>query len=106
MEMTRFVKQFEEDLFYAQAYAISHEVNTSVYLNKNNYTMSSNLNGIILQRLNPSNTFFENGTISLKIVFNNAGSPVTSGVVYIQSELERYKVTIYIGKGRIKIEKV
>lgn len=106
METVRFVKQFEEDLYYAQAYAISHEMAISLYLNDNNYMISSNLKGVILQRSNPQNTTFEKGTIGLKIIFNNAGSPLTSGVVYIQSEQERYKVTIYIGKGRIKIEKV
>ena len=62
MEMTRFVRQFEEDLYYAQAYAISHEMNISVYLNDNNYTISSNLKGVILQRANPQNTTFEKGT--------------------------------------------
>ena len=106
MEMTRFVRQFEEDLYYAQAYAISHEITISVYLNDNNYTISSNLKGAILQRANPKNTTFEKGTTGLRIIFNNAGSPLTSGVIYIQSEQEKYKVTIYIGKGRIKIEKV
>lgn len=106
METTRFVKQFEEDLYYAQSYAISHEMNISVYLNNYNYTIISNLNGVILQRVNPKNTTFQKGTLGLKIFFNDAGSPITSGVVYIQSEQERYKVTIYIGKGRMKIEKV
>lgn len=106
MELTRFVRQFEEDLYYAQAYAISHEMNISVYLNNYNYTISSNVNGVILQRMNPKNTTFKNGTNGLKIYFNDAGSPITSGFVYIQSEQEKYKVTIYIGKGRIKIEKV
>ena len=33
MEMKRFVNQFEEDLYYTQAYAISHERSMSVYLN-------------------------------------------------------------------------
>ena len=106
METTRFVKQFEEDLYYAQAYAISHEMNVSVYLNASNYTISSNLKGVILQRENPKNTTFKQGTIGLKIFFNNTGAPITSGVVYIETEQDRYKVTIYIGKGRIKIEKI
>ena len=106
METTRFVRQFEEDLYYAQSYAISHEMNISVNLNNYNYTISSNLNGVILQRMNPPNTTFKKGTNGLKIFFNDAGSPITSGVVYIQTDQERYKVTIYIGKGRIKIEKV
>ena len=47
MEMTRFVKQFEEDLYYAQAYAMSHEVNISVYLKEKDYTISSNLHGVL-----------------------------------------------------------
>ena len=106
METTRFVKQFEEDLYYAQAYAISHEMNISIYLNNNYYVISSNLRGVILQRENPKNIIFQRGTMDAKVIFNSAGAPITSGIFYIQSEKEKYKVTIYIGKGRIKIEKV
>ena len=68
--------------------------------------ISSNVRGVILQRENPKNITFQRGTIDSKVMFNNAGAPITSGIVYIQSEKEKYKVTIYIGKGRIKIEKV
>ncbi len=106
MEMTRFVKQFEEDLYYAQAYAISHEVNISIYLNNNYYMISSNVRGVLLQREIPKNISFQRGTIQSKVMFNSAGAPITSGIFDIQSEKEKYKVTIYIGKGRIKIEKV
>ena len=99
METTRFVKQFEEDLYYAQAYAISHEMNIYIYLNTNYYVIQSNLRGVILRRENPKNTIFQRGTINSKVIFNNEGAPITSGTFDIQSEKEKYKVTIYIGKG-------
>lgn len=106
METTRFVKQFEEDLYYAQAYAMSHELNIYVYLKETGYAITSNVQGVLLQRTNPENITFAEGTNGWKILFRNTGAPITSGVWYIQAEQERYKVTIYIGKGRIKIEKV
>lgn len=106
MEMTRFVKQFEEDLYYAQAYAMSHEVNIAVYLKEKDYIILSNVHGVLLQRTNPENITFAEGTNGWKIFFRNTGAPITSGVWYIQTDQERYKVTIYIGKGRIKVEKV
>lgn len=106
MEMKRFVNQFEEDLYYTQAYAISHERSMSVYLNDGQYTITSNMDGRILQRVNPDNIWFVNSTLGFKIIFNHLGSPITSGSLYISSEQEKYKVTIYLGKGRIKVEKV
>jgi competence protein ComGD len=106
MEMKRFVKQFEEDLYYTQVYAISHERPISVYIKDGYYTITSNMDGRILQRVNPNNIRFVNSTLGFKIIFNHVGSPITSGSLYISSEQEKYKVTIYLGKGRIKIEKV
>ena len=68
--------------------------------------ISSNVRGVLLQREIPKNISFQRGTIQSKVMFNSAGAPITSGIFDIQSEKEKYKVTIYIGKGRIKIEKV
>lgn len=106
MELTRFVQQFEEDLYYTQQYAISHELPMYVYLNDHHYNISSSVGGILLQRANPKDITFFKGTLGFKIIFNDEGSPVTSGVVYIQGKQEKFKITIYLGKGRMKIEKV
>src|SRR6476620_9871565 len=106
MEMKQFIQQFEEDLYYTQQYAMSHEIPMLVFLTDHSYNISSSMEGVLIQHVNPKNITFLKETLGFKINFNNEGSPFTSGVVYIQSKQERYKVTIYIGKGRIKIEKV
>ena len=46
------------------------------------------------------------GTLDLKVTFNRMGTAIASGVIYIQSEQQKYKVTVYIGKGKFRIEKV
>jgi competence protein ComGD len=75
-------------------------------MNDQNYSIYSTEVGYVLQRPIPKNTTFKKGTLGLKITFNSAGTAIASGVIYIQSEQEKYKITIYIGKGRFKIEKV
>jgi competence protein ComGD len=106
METKQFVKQFEQDLYYTQAYAISHERQISMYINKRNYSIYSIAEGYVLQRTIPEQITFKKVTMDLSITFNSAGTALSSGVIYIQTEQEKYKITVYVGKGRIKIEKV
>lgn len=106
MELKHFVSQFEEDLYFTQAYAMSHERYTSLYMNDQNYSVYTLSDQNILQRTVPKNIAFARGTLDLRITFNRMGTAIKSGVIYIQSDQEKYKVTVYIGKGRFKIEKV
>ena len=106
MEEKQFIKQFEDDLYFTQAYAISHERHISMYVNEEYYSIYSVAEGYVLQRKVPKNITFLKGTMDLNITFNSGGKAVSSGVFYIQTKQEKYKITVYIGKGRFKIEKV
>ncbi|RID89410.1 prepilin-type N-terminal cleavage/methylation domain-containing protein [Peribacillus asahii] len=106
MEIKQFVKQFGDDLFYAQQYAISHEQQTTVYMYSDNYKVSSSSGDYTLQRTLPAHVTFKNRTLGERIAFNSVGTAITSGIMHVQSKHETYKLTVYIGKGRFKFEKV
>jgi competence protein ComGD len=106
MKVKQFVKQIEGDLYYAQAYAMSHESSIFIYLHNEYYEMYSVKEGTIFKKTVPSIIQFKDGTLGLNIAFRSTGTAIASGVAYIHSEQERYKLTVYVGTGRFKLEKM
>lgn len=106
METRQFIKQFEADVYYIQAYAMSHERSMSILMYKETYLVYVDGTKQLLQRTIPRDIQFKKGTMDLKVMFTSRGTAVTSGVFYIQTEQERYKVSVSVGKGRLKIEEV
>ncbi|MFJ7746161.1 competence type IV pilus minor pilin ComGD [Peribacillus sp. NPDC097295] len=107
MENKMFLNQLNEDIFYAQQYAISHESLIYFYVDDERgvYTIYSYKEEGILERSIPKDIQFLKGTLGAAFYFNQYGNVSKSGTMTIDTTNGKYKLVVNIGKGRFRIEK-
>lgn len=107
MENKMFLNQLNEDIFYAQQYAISHESLIYFYVDNERdvYTIYSYKEQGIVERAIPKDIQFSQGTLGAAFNFNQYGNASKSGTMMIDTTKGRYKLVVNIGKGRFRIEK-
>ncbi|MFJ7637188.1 competence type IV pilus minor pilin ComGD [Peribacillus sp. NPDC097264] len=105
MQNKMFLNQLNEDIFYAQQYAISHESLIYFYVDNDIYTIYSYKEEVILERKIPPDVQFMNGTLGASFYFNQYGNASKAGTMTIDTSKGKYKLVVNIGKGRFRIEK-
>lgn len=103
-----FLKQFREDVLYAQMYALTHEKSVKLYVYDDRpvYELrASGWNTIIFQRSIPEHVEIDLGTVVSPIVFYGNGNIGRPGTLYIYYLEEKYRITFQIGVGRFNVEK-
>lgn len=97
-----FMKQLENDLYYIQQYAISH--NISLYFTMNTqmgkYYAGSEESGVLLLRDIPANIKVEKGSLDLNFYIRPNGNSSKVGNWYIQTDKQLFEFVLLIGKGR------
>lgn len=109
MENQLFMDQMMDDLHYVQHYAMTHNMKTifSIDLkNKEYYGSTDYKKKRLVQRSIPNDIKIEKGSMNLEITFYQKGSPNLSGTWLIRTKNSVNTLTIYLGSGRMKIEKL
>jgi competence protein ComGD len=103
-----FLEQFSDDLYYSQQYAITQQKNIyfTIDIPGRSYYSYSYSDGRILQRNIPDDVKFEKLTLDLFLTFTTSGNVSSSGSWQIRADQSLYKVTVYLGAGRFRIEKL
>ena len=106
MQNRMFLNQLNEDIFYGQQYAISHESLIYFYVDneKERYTIYSYKEEAIVERKIPPGIQFLKGTLGASFYFNQYGNASKAGTMTIDTSKGRYKLVVNIGKGRFRIE--
>ena len=106
MQNKMFLNQLNEDIFYGQQYAISHESLIYFYVDneKERYTIYSYKEEVIVERKIPPGIQFLKGTLGASFYFNQYGNASKAGTMTIDTSKGRYKLVVNIGKGRFRIE--
>lgn len=106
MQNKMFLNQLNEDIFYGQQYAISHESLIYFYVDneKERYTIYSYKEEAIVERKIPPGIQFLKGTLGASFYFNQYGNASKAGTMTIDTSKGRYKLVVNIGKGRFRIE--
>ncbi|WLD92050.1 hypothetical protein MOJ78_13535 [Alkalihalobacillus sp. AL-G] len=107
-ELDQFIQLLTSDLHYAQQYALAEQVPVEVKFNntKMQYIIRTGPSKIIKQVEYPDNVYFEEGTTSLSISYNNNGTIREGGTLLLRSKEETYKIVFHLGKGRFYIEQL
>jgi competence protein ComGD len=101
-----FIKQFQEDIWLAQEYAISHShaVDFTFYSNQAIYDLrEKGFRRLIVKREYHPQLIIEPLTITNPIVFHSNGNINRSGSMYVKFKSQTYKVVFQLGKGRFYI---
>ena len=109
MEKQLFMDQMLDDLHYIQHYAMTHNMKTIFSIdtkNKKYYGFTDFKEKILVQRSIPNDIKIDKGSMNLEITFYQEGVPKMSGTWLIRTENSVNKFTIYLGSGRMKIEKL
>ncbi|MDQ0231965.1 competence protein ComGD [Metabacillus malikii] len=104
-----FFEQFEKDIQYAQAYALINKKTVTILFrgNHNQYRVEqSSLNTPILVRDYDDNIKVEGGTLNNRVSYNRNGAVNSSGTLYVTYNDSKYKIIFYLGKGRVKVDKM
>ncbi|WP_110927422.1 competence type IV pilus minor pilin ComGD [Bacillus massiliglaciei] len=102
----QFIQQFEDDLYYSQQYALSHAETVHFYLSEDQYAVQSNNGKNLLKRSIPPDIAYQKGSLPNKISFTPTGVTSNSGTLQFKTPKNKYKLTIYIGKGKFLLVKV
>ncbi|MGE8078104.1 competence type IV pilus minor pilin ComGD [Peribacillus loiseleuriae] len=109
MENRLFMNQMMDDLHYVQHYAMTHNMKTTFSIdlkNKEYYGSTDYKQKKLVKRSIPSDIKIEKGSMNLEISFYQKGSPNLSGTWIIRTKSSVNTLTIYLGSGRMKIEKL
>ncbi|MCM3765265.1 type II secretion system protein [Neobacillus niacini] len=101
-----FLTQLKADLFFAQAYAISHQQEVSVVFSPSNHSYSLLLRSgqdHLLDRSYSTDIELIEGTITLYFKYLHDGTVNKFGTFLIISRDKTYMMTILIGKGRFYV---
>jgi competence protein ComGD len=104
-----FLDQFEKDMMHAQQYALINEEPVYVLFigDQHQYKIDANvLSDPLIIRNYHSGIKIEGGTLTNRVTYNSNGSIQKSGAMHITYKNRNYKVTFYLGKGRIKVEEL
>ncbi len=106
-EVESFFEQLQDDLYYAQATALSR--GKPILLD---FRTSSSLyqirvdNQTILQRSYPTHFKVEKGSMETTIRFNANGNIRNPGTMFVNTQKGKYKLTFQLGKGRFHVSKL
>lgn len=101
-----FLTQLKADLYYAQAYALSHQMDVSVVFSPKDFTyslMPRSGQEHLLDRTYSTEIEVAEGTIPIYFRYLSDGMVNKSGTFLIRSRDRTYMVTILIGKGRFYV---
>ncbi|MFD1736527.1 competence type IV pilus minor pilin ComGD [Bacillus salitolerans] len=104
-----FLKQFQEDIWLAQEYAISHSSYVDImFLHSNNlYQLREKGFGkLIMSRAFHPRIKIQLLTMTNPITFTPNGNINRAGSLYVIFNDQRYKVIFLLGRGRFYIEKL
>ncbi|WP_445490473.1 competence type IV pilus minor pilin ComGD [Niallia sp. 03133] len=101
-----FFTTLQSDLFYAQSYALSHQMKLSVYFypKEKHYSIRGDMEtGLIVDRYYDKNVIINDDLkpISFFIVAN--GNVTKFATYYISIEKKKYTFTVQIGEGRFYV---
>jgi competence protein ComGD len=105
----QFLELFQEDIWLAQEYAISHSqsVELSFYNGQTFYDLrESGFRNLIYKRTFHSDLQIRPLTITNPIKFLPNGNINQPGTMYVLYNLNTYKVVFQLGRGRFYIEKL
>jgi competence protein ComGD len=103
------IYQLEQDLYYAQQKAISHNLMTNVvFLNgSKEYVIRQGGEVILGRKFHQQNVTFLPVTLALNdITFLNDGNARKSGTLQIKIDSITYRLVLLLGRGRFYIEKL
>ncbi len=108
-KMTHFFAQLENDIFYAQIYALSNDKSiTLLFSNQHStyYVLSNGMSSPIMQRSFDKSLIIEKGTLGLSISFRNNGAIRKAGTLIVNHRNKKYKVVFLLGKGRFYVQEL
>jgi competence protein ComGD len=101
-----FLTQLQADLYFAQSYAISHQMDVIVIFSPKDYTytlLGRSGQEQLLSRSYSTDLKVVEGTIPLSFRYLSDGIVNKSGTILIRSRNKTYVLTILIGKGRFYV---
>lgn len=106
----QFVEQFVRDLHHAQQYAIATGERVRVIVDHQNKSyavrpLNMDVKSIITRSYSKS-IQIEETTLTKNLIFNSTGSANSSGRILIKSRDYVYELTIYIGEGKMNVQKI
>ncbi len=103
-----FLNQLEKDLLYAQQYALVNESTVYVVFSESEkkYRVANGIGDNLLSRNYHQHIIFESATLENRVIYNRQGSIQKSGTMFINYHSDKYRLVIYLGKGRFTIEKL
>ncbi|WP_449536962.1 competence type IV pilus minor pilin ComGD [Ferdinandcohnia sp. Marseille-Q9671] len=108
-KIDHFLEQLQNDIFYAQQYAISHSETTQLYFNASQsyYRVNTGIsNEVVLFRKIDTSITVQYTTLGTTLVFTKSGNIQRAGEIRFRSKGDTYKVTFQIGKGRFYVQKM
>ncbi|WP_062355902.1 competence type IV pilus minor pilin ComGD [Bacillus kwashiorkori] len=104
IETKIFLQQLEEDLYYAQQYAMVNRtpVYYQVYKSMNEYRIWPFGQDVMIRRKIPANITVDGGTV-LSNYFKSNGNVPSFGTIHFQKGKKLYVLTLHIGRGRFVI---
>lgn len=104
-----FFEQLQNDLFYAQQYAISHNETVKVVFQdtKPQYsTVIGGINSIVQLREFDKAIKIQFATLGSTLYFNSSGNINKSGTMLVIYKKTTYRVTFLLGKGRFYVTRL
>ncbi|HET7579761.1 MAG TPA: competence type IV pilus minor pilin ComGD [Bacillales bacterium] len=100
-----FLEQLKKDLYFAQAFALSHdrEVDLTFKPQKHLYTVTDG-SATIFKRTYDGRIKI-NSNFGRTVEFNSNGNIARFGTLHIQTRTGRFRVVFHIGKGRFYVKK-
>lgn len=101
-----FMTQLKADLYYAQAYALSHQHEVFVMFTpyQYKYRISEQAGQTLLFERNYSKNFYlTEGSLPLTIKFLPNGNISKFGSIFIRTKNKTYRLTFLIGRGRFYV---
>lgn len=100
-----FLEQLKKDLYFAQAFALSHdrEVDLTFKTQKHFYTITDGSTMIFKRTYDRGITIQSN--FGKTVEFNANGNIARFGTLHVQTHTGRFRVVFHIGKGRFYVKK-
>ncbi|MGG3574785.1 competence type IV pilus minor pilin ComGD [Bacillus gobiensis] len=106
----QFVEQFIRDLHHAQQYAITTGERVRVIFDHQNKSyavrpLNLELKSVMTRSYNAT-IKIEETTLTKNLIFTSSGSANASGKIVIRTKECVYEITIYIGEGKMNVQKI
>jgi len=103
-----FLNTLHDDLLFSQQYALVNGKTVIILFSESEkkYYVTHSLGVKILARSYPSSISIEGATLENRVIYNNFGSISKSGTILVKHAKDTYRLVVYLGKGRVKIEKI